>query len=119
MRDPPDDVRLPLTALDFSILLVLTEGVSYGYGIMKAVSRRSSGALNLAPGNIYQALDRLLSRGWIRELGSGEVPEDADSRRRYYGVTPDGAAAMAAEARRLRDMLPALERALDLRQGEA
>jgi len=117
-RPSPADAHLPLTPLDLSVLLVLAEGASYGYGIVKAVSERSRGALELAPGNVYQALDRLISRGWIEALGPGRLPEGAAPRRRYYAITPDGAGVAAAEARRLKDMMPSLERVLSLRTGE-
>lgn len=113
MNDKPGlEDYLPLTALDLSVLLVLGEGASWGYGIVQAVAQRSRGRLQLAPGNVYQALDRLMARGWIRTLEPDEVPTGADARRRYYGITPAGAAAAAAEAHRIRDMLPALNRVL-------
>jgi DNA-binding PadR family transcriptional regulator len=112
------DAHLPLTALDLSVLLVLTEEASWGYGIVKAVSDRSRGRLELAPGNVYQALDRLIARGWIRSLAQEELPDEADPRRRYYAITPAGVSAAAAEARRLKDMMPSLERVLHPRPSE-
>lgn len=112
------DAPLPLTALDLSVLLVLAEGISWGYGIVKAVAERSRGRLELAPGNVYQALDRLIDHGWIRPLDPDEVPDEGDARRRYYAITPEGASVAAAEARRLRDMMPALERVLHLHPRE-
>lgn len=107
-----DDSPHPLTALDFSVLLVLSEGPSYGYGIMKAVGHRAHGGLDLAPGNIYQGLDRLISRGWIRELERSEIPSQADARRRYYAITESGSRAAATEARRLAAIMPAVRRSL-------
>lgn len=110
-RDLTD--ALPLSPLDFSVLLVLAEGASYGYGIVKAMAERSAGSVRLAPGNLYQVLDRLLERAWIRELRESELPDGADGRRRYYAVTEAGRAVAAAEARRLQAMLPTAVR-LDL-----
>lgn len=106
---------LPLSPLDLSVLLVLAEEESYGYGIAKAIAARSAGAIRLAPGNLYQVLDRLLEREWIRELTKRELPAGAgaDGRRRYYAITAAGRAAARAEALRLRAMMPRLE-ALDL-----
>ena len=66
---------LPLSPLDLSVLLVLAEEESYGYGIATAIAARSAGAIRLAPGNLYQVLDRLLEREWIRELTKRELPE--------------------------------------------
>lgn len=103
-RDPGDE--LPLSPLEFSVLLVLAEEASYGYGIVKAIAERSAGAVRLAPGNLYQVLDRLLEKAWIREADRSELPDAADGRRRYYVITEAGRAAAAAEARRLQAMLP-------------
>lgn len=110
-RDPGEE--LPLSPLDFSVLLVLAEGASYGYGIVKAIAERSAGSVRLAPGNLYQVLDRLLEKAWIRESDSSELPDAADGRRRYYAITEVGRAMAAAEARRLQAMLPTAIR-LDL-----
>jgi DNA-binding PadR family transcriptional regulator len=119
MGDSASDPRqhLPLTALDLSILLALSEGVSYGYGIVKAVAAQSRGGIELAPGNLYQALDRLISRGWIREAAGAEVPAGSDGRRRYYAITTGGRRAVALEAKRLREMESSLERAIRLEPG--
>ncbi len=91
----------------------MVEGDSYGYGIVKAIAERSAGSVRLAPGNLYQVLDRLLERAWIRALDPNELPGDADGRRRYYAITELGRAVTAAEARRLQAMLPTAIR-LDL-----
>lgn len=109
--------HLPLTALDLSILLALGEGVSYGYGIVKAVAERSRGGIELAPGNLYQALDRLISRGWIREAAGEEVPAGSDGRRRYYAITTEGSRAVALEAKRLHEMRSLLDRAMRFEPG--
>lgn len=111
------DAHLPLTPLDFSVLLVLAEGESYGYGIVRAISERTAGSIRLAPGNLYQVLDRLLERGWIRELDRRELPDRMDERRRYYTITAVGRRVASAEAGRLRAMLPTAER-LELLPGE-
>lgn len=100
----------PLAPVELSLLLALAERPSYGYGLVKAIAARSAGAVRLAPGNLYQVLDRLLARGWVRELERAELPTDADARRRYYDLTEEGLDAARAEATRLRAMMPALER---------
>jgi DNA-binding PadR family transcriptional regulator len=102
---------LPLNPLEFSILLVLADDeAAYGYGIVKGIAERTHGAVRLAPGNLYQVLERLLARRWIREVRGSHVPAGADERRRYYGLTAAGRAAMRAEAARLRALMPTLER---------
>lgn len=92
---------LPLSPVEFPVLLVLAEEELYGYAIVKAIQERSAGSVRLASGNLYPVLDRLLGRGWIRELDAREV-EGKDGRRRYYTLTPTGRDVLAAEAERLR-----------------
>ena len=102
------ETHLPINPVEFSILLALEESrASWGYGIVKAIAARTHGSVRLAPGNLYQILDRLLVRGWIRQVppAAGE-----DARRRYYGLTKEGHAAMRAEAARLRALMPTLTR---------
>lgn len=108
---------LPLSPLDFSVLLVLADEASYGYGIAKAIADGSAGAIQLAPGNLYQVLDRLLEREWIRELAKRELPEGADGRRRYYAITAAGRAVAGGEAARLRAMMPRMAQVNFLPEG--
>jgi DNA-binding PadR family transcriptional regulator len=108
-----DDIErhLPLSPLEFSILLLLIEdGAAYGYGIVKGIAARSRGSVQLAPGNLYAVLDRLSARGWIRGAKASELPEGGDERRQYYGITPRGRQVAAAEASRLRALVPTLDR---------
>jgi DNA-binding PadR family transcriptional regulator len=107
----------PLSATDFHVLMVLAEGPSYGYAIMKAVDEHSDGAVSPEIGGMYRVLSRLLAEGWVEEtappkgarLGARGLP------RRYYALTGEGRAVALAEARRLarvvalaseRDLLP-------------
>jgi hypothetical protein len=55
-------------------------------------------------------LDRLSARGWIRTAGADELPADGDERRQYYGITSRGRQVAAAEAARLRALVPTLDR---------
>lgn len=103
---PTLESHLPLKPLDFAILLVLAREPSYGYGMVKAVSDESAGAIRLAPGNLYQVLDRMIGAGLVREAETGEIPiEDEDERRHYYALTGLGRRVAAAEASRLRAVM--------------
>ena len=99
----------PMSPRDWHVLLALSERTLHGYGIMQAVERDSGGDVSAEVGSLYRVLDRLLGDGLIEEV---EEPEDAPEgtpgrRRRYYGLTDLGRAALRKEAARLR-------RALDL-----
>jgi DNA-binding PadR family transcriptional regulator len=115
--DETVNVTVPLSAVDLSVLLVLAEGENYGYGIVKAIAEDTAGSIELAPGNLYQVLDRLLVREWIRELPKRDLPAGADARRRYYAITAAGRAAARAEAARLRAMMRRLKRLSLLPEG--
>ena len=58
------------------------------------------------PDTLYRALSRMVSTGLLEEVDA-PTDGDADERRRYYRVTPDGRRAAAAEARRLESRLGA------------
>jgi DNA-binding PadR family transcriptional regulator len=87
-----------LSELAFHILLALADGPSHGYAIGKDVEDRSSGRLDPATGALYQALRRLTDDRLISPV---DGPSDADSRRKYFELTPLGRRAAAAEAQRL------------------
>ncbi len=94
IRDP-----LPLAPRDLLILAVLAEGPMHGYGIIKAVEARASSGVRLDPANLYRVLRRMRALGWIRE------EDDGDQRRRTDRITSDGQAILAAELRRLEQLL--------------
>ncbi len=101
-NSPHTQDLLPLKPLEFSVLLALAEGDRYGYDIVKRIAERSGGGVRLAPGNLYQVLDRMIDAGLIdmkRRRNRG------DERRRYYGITAFGRRVMLAEATRLEDMM--------------
>lgn len=100
MTEPHD--LLPLRPLEFSILLALAETDRYGYDIVKRIAERSGGGVKLAPGNLYQVLDRLMAEGLIE---SKRRRDRADERRRYYGITAFGRRVVAAEAARLEELM--------------
>lgn len=103
--------HLPLTAVEFEILLALAERDRHGYAIMRAVEKRSIGRVTLHPGTLYRALSRMLSRGLTEELD--DRPTTDDARRRYYRLTPLGRRVATSEAQRLAQQVNAA-RALDL-----
>lgn len=107
----------PLSATDFHVLMVLAEGPSYGYAIMKAVEAHSGGAVAPEIGSLYRVLSRLVDEGWVK----GTVPPKGARHgarglpRRYYTLTPAGRAVALAEARRLAQVV-VLARERDLLQ---
>lgn len=113
-HEPRDvDELIPMRPLDFSVLVALADADDYGYGIVKRIRQREGGAIHLAPGNLYQVLDRMIDAGLIEQL---DRRDEADGRRRYYGITPFGREVAGAEAQRLRAVVDTAE-ALHLASG--
>ncbi|WP_430782392.1 PadR family transcriptional regulator [Actinoplanes sp. G11-F43] len=100
----------------FLILTALAARPLHGYGVIQAVDGLSAGEVRMRPGTLYGALDRLAEQGLIEV----EREEAVDGRlRRYYRLTDGGAAALAAEVRRLRKRAAAAETQLRGRAGPA
>lgn len=92
---------LPLHPKDFLILLVLAEGDSHGYGILKAAEEHSRGEVTLDPANLYRRLQRLTRDGLVADGGEGKPAESDGAPRRYHTLTSSGRVVLVAEAERL------------------
>ena len=94
------------------LLTALSSGPRHGYALITEVADLSEGRVKLRPGTLYGALDRLLADGHVA-VSREEV---VDGRlRRYYELTPDGAAVLAEQAGRLRRLAESTTAALRLR----
>jgi DNA-binding PadR family transcriptional regulator len=96
---------LPLQAATFHILVALADEDRHGYAILQDVAERTGGAIRLSAGTLYRSIQRMLEEGLIVEPRERPAREDDDERRRYYRITPLGAAVARAEARRLADLV--------------
>ncbi len=79
--------------LDLLLLSVLAAGPAHGYAIISALRDRSGGTFDLPEGTIYPALHRLEDSGLLVSSWA----EGDGRRRRVYGTTDKGVAALAAE----------------------
>ena len=79
--------------LDLLLLSVLSAGPAHGYAIISSLRDRSEGMFDLPEGTIYPALHRLEDAGLLVSTWA----ETDGRRRRVYGLTDQGAAALAAE----------------------
>lgn len=109
--------HLPLKALDFSILLVLSEGEQYGYGLVKRIAQEEAGGIRLAPSNLYYVLDRMIAAGLVHETDA-DAATDEGARRRWYRITTLGRRVLASEAQRLAAVMRTAERLRLLPGGE-
>src|SRR6185437_4435665 len=79
--------------LDLLLLSILAAGPAHGYAIISALRERSEGTFDLPEGTIYPALHRLEEAGLLASTWS----QAEGRRRRVYGLTDEGAAALAAQ----------------------
>ena len=104
-----NELRAPLTALSFQLLLALADEARHGYGIVKEIEHATDGAMKPATGAVYLAIQRMVDEGLIcNEAAPGDVA--VDERRRYYGLTGLGRRTAAAEATRLAGLVGAAVR---------
>jgi DNA-binding PadR family transcriptional regulator len=100
---------LPLSHVHFEILVCLAEHDQHGYSIKREIAARTGGSIQLGPGSLYGAINKLTESGLIEE--SDERPETHldDERRRYYRLTKEGRTVLKAEAARLRSLVELAE----------
>lgn len=79
--------------LDLLLLSVLSAGSAHGYAIISALRERSEGTFDLPEGTIYPALHRLEEAGLL----ASSWAQFEGRKRRVYGLTDEGAAALAAQ----------------------
>ncbi len=103
----PTERTLPLSATDYHVLLVLAEEDLYGYGIMKAIERDSSGAFSPEIGSLYRILARLMTSAYVVEVAppAGSSSDHRGRPRRYYKLTKEGRVALHNESLRLQAVL--------------
>ena len=95
----------PLAPRDLLILVVLAEGASHGYGVIKAVEERSESGVFLDPANLYRVLRRMSAAGWIAEQAQETRANGGGPPRRIYEITDQGRDVLAAEVARLESLL--------------
>jgi DNA-binding PadR family transcriptional regulator len=100
-KSPQPESFLPLPAATFHILMAVAEEDRHGYAIIQDVAARTGGELKLSAGTLYRSIQRMLEQGLLIETEERPDPEFDDERRRYYRITPFGAAVAKAEATRM------------------
>jgi DNA-binding PadR family transcriptional regulator len=107
-----------MTTRTLQILLALAEGSKHGYGIKQSVEERTEGTVRLGSGTLYEAVHRLLERGWIEEVDPPAAePSSGGPPRRFYALAEEGRVELAAELRRM-DAVVRHARGLDLLKEE-
>ena len=90
----PDTLPLVKGTLDVLVLKALTWCPMHGFEVTSWLEERSGGSLSVQDSALYQALHRLEERGWV----AAEWGVTANNQRaRYYRLTKEGRAHLAAE----------------------
>jgi DNA-binding PadR family transcriptional regulator len=100
-RRPDPQPTVPIPVSEFQILLALADEERHGYAIMREVTVRTNGDVQLGPGTLYGSIKRMVNAGLIEETDERPDPDLDDERRRYYRITSLGRRAAVAEARRM------------------
>ena len=103
---------LPLKQDTFHVLLGMLDGERHGYALIREVSVRSNGRIQLQAGALYRLLARLLDDGLVTESQRRSAADADDERRRYYRITALGKRVLAADAERMAGLAEAARRAL-------
>jgi DNA-binding PadR family transcriptional regulator len=88
----------------YYVLLSVAGGHRHGLAIARDVERFSEGRVKLWPATLYGSIEELGDLGWLEELREGARPEGSE-RKRFYGITRAGRAALDEETRRLTDLV--------------
>lgn len=97
----------PLKPGAFHILLALHAADLHGYAVMQAVRELSGGRLVMRTGSFYRHLSTLIDAGLVAEA-PGRRPGDDPRRGAYYRLTAPGRRVLAAEKRRLTELVDAM-----------
>lgn len=106
--------------LDFHLLLALADGPLHGYALADAIAAESNGTLVPRAGSLYRVIARLETAGLVDETDPpADVPPHPGRERRYYTLTRAGRAALAAEAKRMKEAAGVARRRLGLAEGRS
>jgi transcriptional regulator len=76
------------------ILKTLSRGPLHGYAIAQEIKRSSGDLLQIEEGSLYPALQRMLSKGWVKAEWVAAGPK---RRARVYSLTSSGKKQLEAE----------------------
>jgi PadR family transcriptional regulator PadR len=88
-----DTTQLLKGVLDVAVLAVVAQEDGYGYDVVRRL--RGAGLEEVGDASVYGTLRRLYAAG---SLTSYVVPSDEGPHRKYYGITPHGAQALADQS---------------------
>ena len=106
-----------MSLLEYHVLLALASEPLHGYAIKDVVADESGGTLVPRAGTLYRVIARLMTVGYVTEKADVDAPPHPGLARKYYALTASGRAALAAEARRQRQVATMAEKRLGVVRG--
>jgi DNA-binding PadR family transcriptional regulator len=98
---PRSSQKRPLSLPVLHIMLALAGGAKHGYAIKQDVDARTGGEVQLGPGTLYEAIQRLEDGGLISEAAGRDPGNGQEAQRRYYTLTERGWNTLRSEVRQL------------------
>jgi DNA-binding PadR family transcriptional regulator len=98
-----------LKPIPLHILLALAERERHGYAVMQAIREQSGGQVSVQTASFYRHLAGLIDEGLVAEAAGRREGEDP-RRGAYYRLTPRGRQVLAAEKRRLVDLVAQMKK---------
>jgi DNA-binding PadR family transcriptional regulator len=112
--------KKPLSVPVLHIMLALADVPRHGYAIKQEVETRTEGAVRLAPGTLYEAIQRLEQARLIEEAPAGDRPANGqEAQRRYYRLTDRGWQTLREELQSLGQLVNAARNNPRLKKGLA
>ncbi len=105
-RHLPVEDHMPLHTLEFAILLVLGDGPTHGYRIVKEIEADDDSGRQIHPANLYRRIRDLNGRGLLEESAPpADAEQEGGPSRKYFRLTQLGLDVSRAEATRLRSLI--------------
>lgn len=87
-----------------AVMQLLSSGEKYGYELVEALAKRSSGVLAMGQSTLYPLLYNLEAKGLI----ASRLDESGARPRRYYRLTSKGTRRLAHDSRQWKSLLDAM-----------
>ncbi len=100
----------------FFMLKILYEGPSYGYEIMKKLTKLTEGCGGPTFGTIYPILTKLTKDGYARTLKISN--EEGGRKRKVYALTPKGKKTYKIALETWRSTVPFIYKAIDYQYAD-
>ena len=98
-----------LKPIALHILIALADRDRHGYAVMQAIREQSGGQVAVQTASFYRHLVKLIDDGLVAEAANRPAADDA-RRGAYYRITARGRQTLAAEKRRLTELVAQLKK---------